>query len=67
MKTTVDIPDNELREAMRLTKAKTKREAIVTAVVDFNRRHRMARLIDRLGTCQNFMSRDDLDKGRSDG
>ena len=27
MKTTVDIPENELKDAMRFTKAKTKREA----------------------------------------
>ena len=32
MKTTVDIPDKMLRDAMRHTKAKTKREAIVKAL-----------------------------------
>ena len=29
MKTTVDIPENELRDARRCTKAETKREAVV--------------------------------------
>ena len=37
MKTTVDIPG---LEDARFTKAKTKREAIVGAVADFNRRMR---------------------------
>jgi len=41
MKTTVDIPDSVLKEAMRFTKARTKRQAIVTALEDFNRRRRM--------------------------
>jgi len=50
MKTTVDIPENELKEAMRLTKAKTKREAVVKALEDFNRRRRMAELVKYSGT-----------------
>jgi hypothetical protein len=50
MKTTVDIPENELRDAMRFTKAKTKREAVVTVLVDFNRRRRMAELVKYAGT-----------------
>ena len=33
MKTTIDIPDKELEEVMRLTGAKTKKEAVVTAIV----------------------------------
>ena len=43
MKTTIDIPENELREVMRFTKAKTKREA-VKVLEEFNRRRRMAEL-----------------------
>lgn len=50
MKTTVDIPDNELKDAMRFTKAKTKREAIVTVLQEFNRRRRMAELVKYSGT-----------------
>jgi hypothetical protein len=45
MKTTVDIPEKELRDAMRFAKAKTKREAVVAALEEFNRRHRMAELV----------------------
>lgn len=50
MKTTVDIPEDELRDAMRFTKAKTKREAVVSVLVDFNRRRRMAELVKYSGT-----------------
>lgn len=50
MKTTVDIPRNELRDAMRFTKAKTKREAILKVIAEFNRRHRMAELVKCAGS-----------------
>ena len=50
MKTTIDIPENELKEAMRFTKAKTKREAVVHALEEFNRRRRMAELVRYSGT-----------------
>jgi len=45
MKTTVDIPENELKDAMRFTKSKTKREAVVQILEEFNRRRRMAELV----------------------
>ena len=51
MKTTVDIPEDELEDAIRFTQAKTKREAIVGAIADFNRRMRMAELVQYAGTC----------------
>ena len=50
MKTTVDIPELELRDAMRFTKAKTKREAVVKVLEEFNRRRRMAELVKYAGT-----------------
>ena len=34
MKTTIDIPEKELEDAMRFTRATTKREAVVTALKD---------------------------------
>jgi len=51
MKTTIDIPDRELRDAIRFLKARSKREAVVTALSELNRRHRMARLTQYSGTC----------------
>ena len=50
MKTTVDIPESELRDAMRFTKAKTKREAVVKVLEEFNRRRRMAELVKYSGS-----------------
>jgi len=64
MKTTVDIPDEELADAMRFTRARTKREAIVTAISDFNRRRRMAELVERAGTCPDIISVDELQRAR---
>ncbi|MEO8623176.1 MAG: type II toxin-antitoxin system VapB family antitoxin [bacterium] len=64
MKTTVDIPDGELEDAMRFTKATTKREAIVTAIAEFNRRRRMAELAKRAGTCSDIVSVDEIKRLR---
>ncbi len=46
VKTSLEIPDKELRDLLRFTKAKTKRQAIVSAIVDYNRRKRMAALVN---------------------
>jgi Arc/MetJ family transcription regulator len=67
MKTTIDIPERSLREAMKHTGAKTKRAAVVTAVDEFNRRRRLAALAERLhGSCPDFMTRKDLQRMRKD-
>ncbi len=52
MKTTIDIPEQELNDAMEFMNAKSKREAVVTALREFNRRRRMARLVRFSGTCE---------------
>jgi hypothetical protein len=67
MKTTVDIPDKELEEAMKRTGARTKREAIVTAIVEFNRRSRMAELVKHSGSSKTFMTVDKLKELRHKG
>lgn len=67
MKTTVDIPESDLADAMRFTRAKTKREAIVAAIQDFNRRRRMAELVKHDGTCEDMMSIEELQKQRRRG
>jgi putative antitoxin of VapBC-like toxin-antitoxin system len=64
MKTTVDIPDKELEEVIRHTRARTKRDAIVTAISDFNRRKRLEKLADQLGTFDSVMSLEELLKLR---
>jgi len=60
MKTTVDIPKELLEEAIKLTGARTKREAVVTVIADYTRRQRIAALRRHLGTCKNLMTADEL-------
>jgi len=64
MKTTIDIPDRELRDAIRFTGATTKREAVVIALKDFNRRQRIATLTKHFGTSDTFLTHAELMKLR---
>ena len=64
MKTTIDIPEKELSDAIRFTRAKTKREAVVTAVAASTRRRRMAELASYTGTCPDLMTVDELREQR---
>ena len=61
MKTTINIPDKELRDAMKFTKAKTKRDAVVRAIEDFNRRRRMADLVKYTGTFRSLMTNEEIE------
>ena len=67
MKTTVDIPENELEDAIRFTRARTKREAIVTAITEFNHRRRMAELAKRAGSCPDLLTVDQVRQLRRKG
>jgi len=64
MKTSLDIPEKELGDLLRFTRAKTKREAIVTAVKEYNRRRRIAALVRHAGTSTTFMTMGELMKMR---
>jgi hypothetical protein len=66
MKTTVDIPEKTLKEAIKFSKAKTKREAIVTALDEYNRRQRVERIIKKFGTMDGIMTQEQLRKMRED-
>ena len=55
-----------MEEAIRYTGVKTKREAVVCALKDFNKRHRMAELSKILGTFDDFMTQEDLRNMRED-
>jgi len=50
MKTTVEIPDKAFDTLLRLTRAKTKRDAILAAIEDYNRRHQVEALVATFGT-----------------
>ena len=67
MKTTVDVPEDELSDAIRFTGATTKREAVVTAITECNRRRRMAELADYAGTCPDLLTADELMEQRRSG
>jgi hypothetical protein len=61
VKTTVDIPEGELRDLVKFTRAKTKREAIITAIMDFNQRRRMAALIRHSGSFRSLMTNEEME------
>ena len=50
MKTTIDISEEMLSEAIRYAGVKTKRDAVIACVSEYNERHRMADLVKLLGT-----------------
>ncbi len=66
MKTTIDIPESELKQAMKYTGAKTKKDAVVFALKDFNRKQRLVHLAQMLGTFEDFMTQDELKIMRED-
>lgn len=67
MKTTIDIPDKVLSEAIKHTGAKTKKQAILTAVERFNKLKRLETLNARIrGSFKNFMTQADLKAIRED-
>ena len=67
MKTTIDIPEKVLAEAIKFTRAKTKKEAVLTAVEKYNKLQRLAALNERVhGKLKNFMTQEDLRAMRED-
>jgi hypothetical protein len=61
MKTSLDIPDEALRDVIKFTKAKTKRDAVVTAVMDYNRRKRAEKLVKHFGTFDSLMTNEEIE------
>ncbi len=54
MRTTVDIPDDLLKKVMHWSKAKTRSEAIRTALAEYVRREAVEALIAMAGTRPDF-------------
>jgi len=50
-----------LKEAMRFTGAKSKKDAIVQALQDFNRRRRVAELVKHFGTFTSIMTNEEIE------
>ncbi len=61
MKTTIDIPDTAILELMNFTHAKTKREAVLKAIDEYNQKQKLTQLAKMLGTFEDFMDSDDLE------
>ncbi len=66
MKTSVDIPDEMLAQLLKTTRAHTKRQAILTAIEQYNQRQRMAEIDEILGTFEDFMTQDELECMRAE-
>jgi hypothetical protein len=60
MRTTIDIPEKELLDALKFSGEKTKQGAILAAVADYNRRKRIAALARHLGTCKDLTTVEEL-------
>lgn len=56
MKTSLNIPDSDIKELMKKFPDMTRTEAIVHAVREYNRHQKMKRLGDKLGTFSNLIS-----------
>ncbi len=66
MRTTLEIDERLLRDAMAATGAKKKRQCIELALQEVVRQKRIERLIQRLGKTPLTIDTDDLDRMRSD-
>jgi hypothetical protein len=64
MKTTIDIPEEDLRDLLKHTGARSNREAVMTAIIDFNRRHRLQLLVQQFGTFDGFFTQEELRRMR---
>jgi hypothetical protein len=67
MKTTVDIPEDLLNDAVSLAGNRSKRETVMAVRSEFTRLRRMRRLVDAFGTCDKLMTVETLERQRSEG
>ncbi|UCE17664.1 MAG: type II toxin-antitoxin system VapB family antitoxin [Gemmatimonadota bacterium] len=66
MRSTIDIDDDLLQKAMKLTKAKTKRELINMSLREIIHAKRRKRLVNRLGNFNLNLTHKELEKMRAD-
>ncbi|MBI5397352.1 MAG: type II toxin-antitoxin system VapB family antitoxin [Verrucomicrobia bacterium] len=67
MKTVLDIPDKEMKQAIKNAGVRSKDEAVLIAVREFNRRRRLSGLAARLkGSLPGFMGQGELKTLRED-
>ena len=61
MKTTLDLPDEALSEARKLSGLKTKRAVVMAALDEFIQSRRRQQLIDILGTVELTITGDEFE------
>lgn len=66
MKTTIDIPEDIMQDALRISGARSKREVVLNALRDYVRRKRMAELARHAGTCDDLITTEELRRMRQD-
>lgn len=64
MKTTIDIPEDILKNVLSYSNAGTKKEAILTAMNEYVQRRKMEKIASKLGKFSDFMNQSDLKKMR---
>ena len=64
MTTTIEIPDEIMDRAMRVSSSKSPQEAVVKAMEEYVTRHDQRRVIKYLGTSDGFMTPEELDSMR---
>lgn len=62
MKTTIDIPEQVLKKTMRFTGAKTKKEAVIIALDEYNRQQMVKELVASFGTW-DIATNDEIEAG----
>jgi len=62
----IDIPEEELHEAMKHTGAHSEPEAVMTALLDFNRRQRLQQLAQQFGTFDGIFTHKELRSNREE-
>jgi Arc/MetJ family transcription regulator len=60
MRTTLNLPEDLVEEAQRLTNSRSKRETVITALEELVRDRLRQRLIDRLGKTELNLTREDI-------
>jgi len=60
MRTTLDLPEDLVDEARRLTNSRSKRETVITALEELVRDRLRQRLIGRLGKTRLNLTREDV-------
>ena len=67
MRTLIDIQDNLMHDLLKETEAKTKKEAIITAIKTYLNLKRRERLASLVGNYDFGYTAQDLEKMRADG